>query len=112
MLRTATVVCREKCYIATMTRTKYKRILGKRIVKASYVIILLGEHIEQKNKEKTEFFRGIALLKDWPPQNISALLRNSAVVKFKHGQTIFKQGDEVNEVYFVKSGEIEVLLFY
>lgn len=69
-----------------------------------------ADHYDSRGKEKVAFFRSIPLLMDWPQHALSAILRDSKLIKFSHGQTIFKQGDEVNEVYFVKQGDIEVLL--
>lgn len=66
------------------------------------------DHFDKNMKEKLEFFKNVPLLKSWPIENVSALVRNVEIVKFKHGQVIFKQDSEVKDLFFVKSGTVEV----
>ena len=55
-----------------------------------------------------DFLRSMPLMVDWPLPSISALFRNVRSVRKLRNQVIFKEGDPVEEIYFIKKGEVEV----
>lgn len=76
----------------------------------SYLIYLSAEHFERINKERMDFLKSLPLMNNWPLPSISALFRNIVSVKKTRNQTIFEEGDPVNEIFFIKSGEVEVII--
>ena len=65
----------------------------------------------QKIKEKLNFLHGFTLFQDFTKARMSTLLFLFENIEMKRNQIIYKEGDTSNYLYFVKSGEIEVIYY-
>ena len=60
-------------------------------------------------QELLKFLKTLSLTKDWPSENILGLMRQLKPVQAKRNHVIYDFGDPVEMIYFIRSGEIEVL---
>jgi len=51
------------------------------------------------------------LITNWPNENIFRLIYNLKELTLKRKQVLFDIGDPVEMIYFIRSGEIEVIIF-
>lgn len=65
----------------------------------------------QKIKEKLNFLHNFTIFQDFTKERMASLLFLFENFKTKRNQIIFNEGDLSNYLYFVKSGEVEVLFF-
>lgn len=62
-----------------------------------------------KIKEKVDFLHRFAIFQDFTKARISSLLFLFESLNLKRNQLIYKEGDKSDFLYFIKSGEIEVV---
>mgnify|MGYP000877262172 FL=1 len=56
-----------------------------------------------------EFYSKVPLVADWPTAGISAIIRGQILRHLSKGDVLFRQGEEADSIFFIKSGEIEVI---
>jgi CRP-like cAMP-binding protein len=64
--------------------------------------------IKKKKEDKIAFFRTIDFFKHWSHSDISSFVHHIEEKSFKRNYAIFEEGDSPNELYFIRSGQIEV----
>ena len=77
------------------------------LYKDDYARILSAQNDGQL-KEKVKFLRSFPLFGDWSQLALSKLTYFFLELSYKRGETLFREGDSVREVYFIKSGEFEL----
>lgn len=65
--------------------------------------------ISRKNKMVEELAK-IEVLRYLPPKKMASLVRRTKRGQFQAGETIFSQGDDAREMYFICSGEVDIVL--
>jgi CRP-like cAMP-binding protein len=91
--RAATIACHKECYFAVIGRQEYQRVLKK---------------IEWKAVQlKIDFFLNLPFLSHWTRHQINKFIYSFSEQAFQRNQTVFHQGDNLNMIYIVKSGEFE-----
>ena len=74
---------------------------------------LVNKHIiREKRKQAREMLDSlgrVALLRALPPEEVIALVPYVRATTFEAGETIFQEGDPARWVYFVRSGEVEIV---
>src|SRR3990172_10411727 len=58
--------------------------------------------------EQVEFLRTVEIFKDVSAKAIERLVALSALVNFKEGQTIIKEGDSGQEMYVIYEGNVRI----
>lgn len=94
--RTATILCKENTHFAVLTRQSYQNILS----------VL---HNQSKN-EHLIFLQNMSIFKGWSLGNIEQLYYQFIVQKYPKNHIFFKEGESSNFIYFIRFGEIEVVL--
>ncbi|CAG9320385.1 unnamed protein product [Blepharisma stoltei] len=92
--RAASIQALEKSYLAVLNKGDFKKILG--------VVT------ERRMNQKIKFFQSIPMFSTWTK---IALIKFSYYFEFqvvKNKQYLYKEGDPVNFVYFIKSGEVRL----
>ena len=93
--RNATIKCLSECYFAVIGRQDYHKFLRR---------------VHQKDQQgKVDFFSQMPFLSHWTKNQITKLVLSFTEKTFCRNQPIFSQGDKAEMVYFVLSGEFEVL---
>ncbi|KAL4448757.1 hypothetical protein ABPG74_012846 [Tetrahymena malaccensis] len=92
--RTATMVCREDTYLMTLNKQGFEKIVG---AYHEYIV-----------RERLAFLQKFSFFKDIHPSKLLSILHFMNIEKFEQKNVIYKQGDDVDYVYFIKQGEIEL----
>lgn len=92
--RAASIVCKELCIFATLSKQEFARILSK--------------EAERVLQEKTEFLQKLPLFSSTPKSILVKLSFYFTEMFFHKKQAVYKAGQEVDNVYFVKSGEFKL----
>ena len=56
-----------------------------------------------------KFLRSLAMTKDWPSENILGLMRQLKPVQARRNHVVYDYGYPVEMIYFIRSGEVEVI---
>ena len=92
--RSATVICKEDCEFAVLNYDDFKKIL---------------QNVERRNIEnKVDFFKE-SLFKGIPSDVVIRLSLLFRKKKYFQGNVIYGEGDNANEMYLIKKGEVEIL---
>ena len=71
------------------------------------------QHIRElkisRNKKLIEELSKIEVFKYLPPKKMAVLINRSKKGEFKAGETLFSQGDEAKEMYFIFKGEVDIV---
>jgi len=67
------------------------------------------QHEEKMYQETLEFFKSIPLTKEWSNMSLISLLRQCKTLQLIKNNVVYNIGDQVDCVYFIKQGEIEVI---
>jgi CRP-like cAMP-binding protein len=51
----------------------------------------------------------VKMLQVLPPEAVAQMIPHVRVLRFKSGETVFKQGDRASELYFIVSGSVQVV---
>jgi signal-transduction protein with cAMP-binding, CBS, and nucleotidyltransferase domain len=70
--------------------------------------IILGAYQAEKLQKKLEFFKSFSLFKEVSGEALGRQMHLFEDMEIKSGSFIFKEGDPVDYLFFVLSGEIEV----
>ena len=92
--RTATILCKEDTHFAVLTRQSYQNIL------AMY-------HNKSKNQH-LEFLQKISIFQGWSLGNLEQLYFQFVVQNYIKNYVFYKEGEDSNCFYFIRSGEVEV----
>ena len=65
-----------------------------------------------KLQNSINFLRKYKIFNNWSHLQLTSLFLSSTEHNYKRNHTVFKQGEMINQLYFVKSGEFEVLLIF
>jgi len=92
--RAATIKAKENCFFAVLCKSDFKRILG---------------NISQKRlRDKIEFFYSLPFFGGWTRIALTKLSYYFKSKIVKKNQVLYREGDPVEYVYFVKEGEFRV----
>ena len=92
--RAATIICKELCIFASLGKQEFSRILSKEAQK-----IL---------EEKAIYLQTLPLFSSMPKTSLIKLSYFFIEMPFTKNQIVYKVDDEVDNVYFVKSGEFKL----
>lgn len=92
--RTATIVCREDCEFAVLSREDFKEILAR------HTLWQVGEDIK--------FFSALPLFATSTTRAISTLIYHFKILKLQRNKVIFKEGDEATHLFIIKKGEVRI----
>lgn len=92
--RAASVLCREDCHFAVLKRDDYTRILGR--------------IQDSKLQEKVDILFLHPVFQKWTKNAIQRLSYYFKVVGYKRKQLLFRAGQEVDHIFFLKSGEFHL----
>lgn len=67
-----------------------------------------GSLYERLYRDKLEFLSGIDIFSHWNDNQLSGIILNLEEFRVRRKNTIFKEGDASDRVYFIKHGEVEV----
>ena len=110
--RAATIRCKEDSCFAVLDKKNFELILSKD--KNSFALLksLFVEEVEQKKLyQQVEFFATMKIFSKWSYNAVKTLFLYTDQRRFNLNQIIFKEGDEYDALYMVKSGEFEVFIF-
>ena len=93
-LRNASILCVENSYFAVLDKANYERIIG--------------EHQQKSMNEKLLFFKRFFLFSVMPDDTIKTILPLMDQRFYSYRHCLFKQGEQVNTVYFIRSGYVRV----
>ncbi|KAL4449887.1 hypothetical protein ABPG74_015006 [Tetrahymena malaccensis] len=93
--RTATMVCQEETHLMVLSKEGFDKIIGS--------------FQQQILREKLEFLRKFQFLDSLPTSQLMSLLHYFKINNFTQKTVIYNEGDEADNIYFIKSGEVEVL---
>ena len=93
--RAASVLCREECHFAVLERSDYKRILAK--------------IQDSKLQEKVDLLMRHAVFGRWTKGSVQRLSYFFKIRHVKRKQVIFRAGEEVKEVFFIKGGYFQLV---
>jgi CRP-like cAMP-binding protein len=97
VFRTATIVCDdEETHFAVLTKDIYNRIVA------------LNQ--DKIHNENIEFLKTLLPFKGWPKGNLDQIFYQLEERVYKKGQVIYKEGDEADRIFFIREGEVEVVL--
>lgn len=92
--RAARIVCETNCEFACMCKADYKNVLAK---------------IEERlANDMIDFLQSIPLFSTWSRNLLMKLLYKIEKRSLIKNQVMIKEGDPVNEIFIIKSGEFEV----
>ncbi len=74
---------------------------------------LIRKHIIKKKRQDAsallESLSRVALLRALPPDEVILLIPSVRRARFEPGETVFREGDEGRWVYFIESGEVQII---
>eukprot|EP00347_Sterkiella_histriomuscorum_P007045 403350459 len=92
--RSANIICISDCHFAVMNKADYERVLQKIELKIQVM--------------KQEFLQQISFIKRWSRKNLQNLQYYMSIKEYPRGALVFKEGDRVEYVAIVKTGEFSV----
>ena len=92
--RAATIICKERCYIATLDKQSYDRILKKGFQN------LLNANVK--------FLQSIPFFSKWTKNSLAKFSYYFQKKSFKRNQFVYKEGETGSEVSLVINGDFEV----
>ncbi|CAD8056497.1 unnamed protein product [Paramecium primaurelia] len=95
--RTATIVAAEDTHFATVTRDQFNK--------------LLSAYYEAQQKMNIGFLSKVAIFSDWNDQMLNQLYYHFKQEEKKLFQIIYKENENANHIYLLKSGEVELSKF-
>ncbi|EAS03663.2 cyclic nucleotide-binding domain protein (macronuclear) [Tetrahymena thermophila SB210] len=92
--RSGTVVSKEDCHLMTLDKESFDEVLGRWEI--------------QKTDEQLSFLKSFAFFKDVNEKYLLGLLHSMKQVTMIRNETIYKEEETPDNVYFIKEGEIEL----
>ena len=75
-------------------------------------LLVSNDYIDQyfgsKDTEVLKFFQSLPMMEGWPIWNLSEIVKEASCLELEKRQTVFKAGDPVDDIYFIKEGEVEL----
>ncbi|CDW78417.1 cyclic nucleotide-binding domain containing protein [Stylonychia lemnae] len=94
--RSATILCLTDCYLASLNKVSFQNAIQKGMQRA------LNDNIE--------FLKTIPFFQGWTKNSLTKFLLHSVEIqKTVRNQVICREGENLNYVYFVKSGEFKAI---
>ena len=91
--RNISIKALENTFLAVLDRKSYKNVL---------------ELEEQKEmEEKIEFLSNIVVFKNWGERSLRSILPYFLVKKWSRKQILYKEGEEVRDIYIIRTGEMK-----
>lgn len=69
---------------------------------------MLGSYYENIDKENLNFLRGFSFFKTIGNTKLLAMIYDIDVKKVKSKTVLYSEGQIANDIYFVRTGEIEI----
>ena len=91
--RSATVKCLEQCYLAVIVQRDYKKILRS--------------DAEKTVKERVEILKHLPIFNEVSESSLKCLGYLLTEATYKKGQIVYLENSEIQNIYFVKSGEFK-----
>lgn len=92
--RSASIKCERSCHFAVLEK--------------KYYINLFKQILEEEIKSNVSFYSQIELFSDWNYNKIKAFYNHSFRIQVKKGERIINEGDPIDAVYIITSGEFMV----
>ena len=73
--------------------------------------MFIEENEQKKLFQHIDFFSNIPLFKHWTYNEVKNLKLHSDLLEFKRNKFVYKENDEANFFYIVRSGEFKVIYF-
>ena len=91
--RNISIKALENTCLAVLDRKSYKNVLE------------LEE--QKKMEEKIEFLSNIVVFKNWGERALRSILSYFLVKKISRKQVLYKEGEEVRDIYIIRTGEMK-----
>jgi len=91
--RNATVTCEEDTHLAVLSKDDYTRILQ--------------QHETKQTNELCQYLKNYEFIRNTTKQKMRKIGHSLIVKEYTGGNTVIKQGDDVNGFYLIKEGEFE-----
>ena len=95
--RTATLVCREETHLMVLSREGFEMLMG------NYHNFII--------KEKLQFFNSFSFFKSTSQSKIQHMILSLKPKTYSTQQYIYRPGEKIDALYFIKKGEVEVQFF-
>jgi CRP-like cAMP-binding protein len=92
--RSASVQARERSSFLVLTKTDFKKILGSMS--------------ENKLLNQVKFLQRVHYFQNWSKSSLTKIAYYFDTLKFKKNQPVYKEGDQVEGIYFIREGEIVI----
>ena len=92
--RSATVKCLEQCYLAVIVQRDYKKILRS--------------DAEKTVKERVEILKHLPIFNEVSETSLKCLGYLLTEASYKKGQVVYLENSNIDNIYFVKSGEFKL----
>jgi hypothetical protein len=93
-IRTATIVTKNACQLATLTSETFTRILEK--------------YYEKKISEKITFLKNISIFANASYSSLHAILLNCTEIACNINKVLCREGDDANSLILIKRGQVQV----
>ena len=87
------MVCGEDTFCMVLNRQGYEQIIGR--------------YQKQKINEKVSYFSSFSFLSKIPTSIMIQMFNSIREVRYSCGQAIYKMGDPIDQIYFVRRGQVE-----
>lgn len=91
--RTASAACKTNCELVSIDYKIFR--------------IVLKSFFESQSSERLEHLRMVPMFKSIPTHYLEGIILHMKEMKFKKGNTIYKEGEILEYVYLIKEGEIQ-----
>lgn len=95
-LRLATIVCKENCHFAVISKNTFQRALKS--------------HFSRIMDANITFLKDHPLFSDWKNVQLEQFYRNITSINLVKRQIIYNENDEAHCFYLIKDGEIEAII--
>ncbi|KRX01056.1 Cyclic nucleotide-binding protein [Pseudocohnilembus persalinus] len=93
IFETASAICRVDTHLLTLTREGYNKIMY--------------EYQKRLQQDQLDYFGKFEFLKYIPKPRLLMFLHSIKQAKFNKHNVIYNEGDKVENIYFIKDGEVE-----
>ena len=106
--RTASIFTTENCYLATLKKKDFKRVLCKKN-NSLLLINFIGGFEEIKS---INFLLEFSIFNSWTFPELKEIFPKFFEKHYEKKNLVFKEGDKAEFLYFIKSGEFAVYNFF
>ena len=108
-MRTATVVASEETLLGVLNYDDYQMTIGI-IFHLKRLNFIIAKYYGAQCEETTSFLFPIDAFGHWPRSEIASLACQVEELKVIRNDVLIKQGKIMENLYFLKSGEVEVCI--